>query len=574
MKRLILNKLVIISQKVEEARIIEFDERLTVITGDNPDGKTINRTGKSLVMKSIYHSLGTKLAKYTTNWSNLQISTLLNFTYDGKIYEIYREKDRFIIEEDGATYFFKNVSELREYFVDLFNFRIRMPIRKDDDVTYAYPGAIFMPFYIDQDKGWAGTWDSFNDIFTGKWKKEILLYHMGVRTPKYYDLLDEKVELELQKGENKRQESTVKIVVKKHVDKYKNYLDINVDLNVFEHEIAQLTNELSNQMNKRNTIKEEIVKCFNEMRELEELYTVAEKVYNELLKDIDYVENDITEETIICPICNTPHENSIQNRFHIYSELEDCENTMQQYFEERGKIEKKVQKQMEALKTLDEYISKINEILSRTRKSVTFKEIVVAEGSKSILEDLRKELTSLQAKTLEIDQRLKEIRNEQSAITRAGKHITEEYLKRLGMNLELLNVVDISEKDLEKFKTHFDSGGNDLPCAILAQIFTLYSVSSEFSKTVCAPIILDAIFQQEPAKDKIQTIWDFIIGEQPANSQMIVSTTEMHSREIKGKVITLTKEKSLLNSEDFLKEKDVIFKYKNQLLNFLKKDKQ
>ena len=64
MKRLILKKLVIISSKNEEARIIEFDDDLTIITGDNPNGKTINRTGKSLVMKAIYYSLGAKIKKY------------------------------------------------------------------------------------------------------------------------------------------------------------------------------------------------------------------------------------------------------------------------------------------------------------------------------------------------------------------------------------------------------------------------------------------------------------------------------------------------------------------------------
>lgn len=573
MKRLVLNKLVIISQKNEEARTIEFGERLTVITGENPDGTTINRTGKSLVMKSIYHSLGAKLAKYTANWSNLQISTILNFTYDGKDYEIYREKDRFILNDYEALSFFSNISELRQHFVDLFNFRIRMPIKKDDDVIYAYPGAIFMPFYIDQDKGWSGSWDSFNDIFNAKWKKEILLYHMGVRTPKYYDLLDEKVELELQKSEHIREESTLKTVVKKHVEKYQNYLDINVNLNDFEHEIAQLTHELSNQMNKRNEVKEELVQCFNEMREFDELYAVAEKVYNELLEDVDYVENDITDETIICPICSTPHENNILNRFHIYSEIEECENTMKQYFEERNKIEKRVQKQTQELNTLDDYISKINEILNRKRETITFKEVVVAEGSKSILDDLREELTTVQSKTRSIDERLKEIRKDQTAITKAGKHITDKYLEDLRIYLETLNVIDIDEKDLKKFKTHFDSGGNDLPCAILAQIFALYSASAKHSETVVAPIVLDAIFQQEPAKDKINTIWDFVLSDQPDNSQMIISTTEMHDREVKGKIIQLTQEKGLLTREGFLKESDNVSKYKNELLKFLKEKK-
>ncbi|WP_339216655.1 hypothetical protein [Ornithinibacillus sp. FSL M8-0202] len=571
MKRLVLKRLIIISQKYEEARTIEFGKRLTVITGENLEGTTINRTGKSLVMKSIYHSLGAKLTKYTSNWGNLQISTILSFSYDGNEYEIYRDNDRFILNEYGNLFFFSNISELRKRFVDLFNFRIRMPINRDnDDVIYAYPGAIFMPFYIDQDKGWSGSWDSFRDIFNAKWKKEILLYHMGVRTPEYYDLLDERVELEFQKTENNKEEVTLKTVLKKHIEKYNKYLDINLDLNEFEHEISQLTSELNKQMDKRNEIKEELVKCFNEMREFDELYAIAEKVYNELLKDMDYVENDLREETIICPICSTPHENSVLNRFHIYSEIEECENTMQQYFKERNKIEKRIQKQSQELKTLDDYISKIDEILNRKREAITFRDIIVSEGSKSILDDLKEELTNIQNDTNIIDYRLKEIRKEQSAITRAGKHITNKYLERLKNYLDILNVVDIDEADVKKFKTHFNSGGNDLPSAILAQIFALYSVSAEHSETVSAPIILDAIFQQEPAKEKINTIWDFVINYQPVKSQLVISTTELHNREIEGKIIHLTKERGLLTSEGFIKEKEKIIKYKNELLNFLK----
>ena len=65
--------------------------------------------------------------------------------------------------------------------IELFNFYLKMPIKKEDENSvYAYPGAIFMPFYIDQDKGWSGSWDSFADVFTGKWKQEILLYHMVI----------------------------------------------------------------------------------------------------------------------------------------------------------------------------------------------------------------------------------------------------------------------------------------------------------------------------------------------------------------------------------------------------------
>lgn len=181
MKRLILKKLVIISSKNEEARIIEFDDDLTIITGDNPNGKTINRTGKSLVMKAIYYSLGAKIKKYTTNWESLQIGTIVTFLYDGTLYELYRDKNTFILKKDDDIKFFASISELTQYYVELFNFYLKMPIKKEDENSvYAYPGAIFMPFYIDQDKGWSGSWDSFADVFTGKWKQEILLYHMVI----------------------------------------------------------------------------------------------------------------------------------------------------------------------------------------------------------------------------------------------------------------------------------------------------------------------------------------------------------------------------------------------------------
>lgn len=571
MKRLVLKKLVIISQKSEEAKVVEFDDKLTVITGENPEGVTINRTGKSVLMKSIYYSLGVKLKKYTSNWNSLQLSTIVFFNYDDKQYELYRSKERFILKCGDTINFFKNISQLREYFVELFNFKIRMPIKKDDTSTvYAYPGAIFMPFYIDQDKGWSGTWDSFSDIFNGQWKQEVLLYHMGIRTSKYYDLLEEKVDLELNNKENKRQETTLKILLKNHIKKYKGYLDINLDLNTFSEEIAQLTNELNIQMNKRNKIKEEMVNCFNELRDLEELFVVAEKVYNELLNDVDYVENYLPEDTVICPICGTTHENSIQNHFNMYSEIQECEETMQFYFEERSKIEKRVQKQMDELKELEDYINKINEILDRKREAVTFKDIVVAEGSKSILEDLRLELSQIQTNIEKIQKRLNDITTEQKGITRAGKHINDLYLDKLKINLEILNVTDIDSKDLKKFKTSFNSGGNDLPCAILAQIFTLYLISSRYSTTVSAPIVLDAIFQQEPAEEKINTIWDFIINNQPQDSQLIISTTEMHDKEVEGKVIQLTKEKGLLNREDYIAEKENIIFYKNELLNRLK----
>ena len=572
MKRLILKKLVIISSKNEEARIIEFDDDLTIITGDNPNGKTINRTGKSLVMKAIYYSLGAKIKKYTTNWESLQIGTIVTFLYDGTLYELYRDKNTFILKKDDDIKFFASISELTQYYVELFNFYLKMPIKKEDENSvYAYPGAIFMPFYIDQDKGWSGSWDSFADVFTGKWKQEILLYHMGVRTKEYYELLDEKIELENEQRENKRQLKTYETLIKSHTEKYGKYLDINVSAENFADDILCLTNELNAQLVKKNEIRNELINCFNEMKEIEEAYSVADSVYNELLKDADFVESELTDEEIICPICGTVHKNSVENKFHLYSEIEECEKVIQDYFVQREKIEKKIDKQSEELDSLSDYIDKINEILNRKREEVSFQEIVVAEGSRSILNDMQKEQKRLKNRYIFLDNRLMNITKEQTAISKKGSYIIKDYLTKLSIALQMLNVTDIDSKDLKKFKASFTSGGNDLPCAILAQIFTLYSVSVKHSKTVCAPIVMDAIFQQEPAEEKVNTIWDYVLNQQPEESQLILSTTSIHDRKIRGKVISFVKEKGLLTVDDYQAEKDKIMFYRDALLKELKK---
>lgn len=195
---------------------------------------------------------------------------------------------------------------------------------------------------------------------------------------------------------------------------------------------------------------------------------------------------------------------------------------------------------------------------------------MIAEGSKSILEDMQNERTRVNNRFLFINDRLKQITKEQSAITRKGNYIIKSYLEKLNVALSMLNVTDLDSKDLNGFKASFNSGGNDLPCAILAQIFTLYSVASMHSTTVCAPIVLDAIFQQEPAEEKINKIWEYVIGHQPLNSQLILSTTAIDHRTFEGKVIRLVKEKGLLQSQDYIEEKERIVWFKEKLLKELK----
>lgn len=75
--------------------------------------------------------MGAKLKKYTTNWDSLQISTIIIFLYDNQKYELYRNRESFILDDGNEVRFFASISELKKFYVDFFEFHIKMPVKKE-----------------------------------------------------------------------------------------------------------------------------------------------------------------------------------------------------------------------------------------------------------------------------------------------------------------------------------------------------------------------------------------------------------------------------------------------------------
>ncbi len=556
--------MIIISQRAQAARKIEFDSKFTVLTGDNPNGEVANRTGKSLVLKSLYFAFGAQLKKLTANWDNLDISTLVHFSFEDNNFVLYRNGNRFVLVNDrNEIKAFSSIDQLRRYQCDLFNFKIEYPVKENSENILAYPGAFFMPYYIDQDKGWSGDWNSFKDVFANKWKSEILLYHLGIRTPQYYQLLSEKTKLEIEQKDKKKQHELLTTLINRHINKYKDVLDVGISLESFAEEISDLMTELNQQVTKREELKKQIVAWLSELRELNELFDVAKKNRDELIKDADYVETDLTESAIICPLCGVAHLNNIENKFGLFNEIQICEETMENYFQKRDQIQGKISRKSSEIADINLNISNLELILNRKRETITFQEVVVSEGSKSVLRDMTEDRAQLLLAVEKNHQRLQEITNQQKQITKDGKSITDFYLSSLKNNLYLLDVIDINREELDTISLSFKSGGNDLPCAILAQVYAVANTAAKYSQTVLSPIVLDAIFQQEPAKNKMDKIWNFITEKQPLDTQLIISTTELHGKNVTGKVIRLLEEKELLKESEYNELRMEIDYYRN-----------
>lgn len=555
MKKIIIESLTIISQKELKARKIEFDPKITVLKSQRDDESSLNRTGKSLVLKSIYYAFGAELSRYTTNWEYLKLCTIIKLKLDGKKIEIFRNGNTFLVfDECRNSKKFYNIKDLKEFYVELFSFNIKLinSNSKKTKTSYLYPGAIFLPFYIDQDTGWNGDWKSFNDIkFYRNWKKEILLYHTGVKPKRYYEILEEQAEYDEKNKFNKIKLDTLESIFNEQLERNKDVLDINITLDEFVEEMHQLTNELNKQLNFKNNKREILSNLYNEKYEAEENYNNAVNALRNMESDMEYLNSNFSEEQIKCPVCGVAHNNDISNRFKMYQEIEQCKKFINDYLQKKESLQKSISEYEEELTQLNDEVEKINSILTRKRNGITFEEVLKSRGAKSLIDGIIDDITKLGVNIDIINGKLKAISREKTKITKEGRSIQEEYLRLLSVNLSELGVCDVKLTGKEKIGDMIKSGGSDLSRTVLAELYAYYHLIDKYSSAVICPMVIDTPLQQDQGSENVDLIFNFIIDKQPKDSQIIIATTETQDKEINGKVYNLLDSLSLLNEQDY-----------------------
>lgn len=565
MKRIIIKRLIIISQTEKKAKILDFDSKLNIFNSQKKDGSSFNRTGKSLALKSLVSAFGVKLKKTTKNWIELNICTIVNFTIDNVVYKLFRNQDMFIISYNGEEYVFPSIGKFRRKLIELVNFKIKLENNNKND--YMYPGAIFLPYYIDQDEGWNGEWNSFSDVFCSSWKNEILQYHMGIKTNRYYEIKENIDEIKRRIKMKKEKLDLYRSFYDNKIEKHKQYLSVNVKLNDFKNEIVELTSEINNQSKKKNELKVGLLKCINELEEENNIYVNAVDNLKELTKDIDFINIKLNSETLKCPTCGVIHKNNISNRFVLFKDIEKCNNAIKSYHKNKKNIENKIDIYEKEINNLNHYINSINHILNKKQKNIKFETVLKATGSWEMIKEIKTDINELNTNINLDTMDKKELQKEKNKISKEGKKVEEKYLELLKENIFKMQIGDINIADISKFKKKLECGGNDTPIAIIAQIYAIYSTAICNDSSCMTPIILDAIFQQEPAKLKKKEIWEFLIDRQPEQSQLFLSTTELDQYNTKdAKIFTFTNKKNLLNTKDFNKVEEEYKKINTKLL--------
>jgi hypothetical protein len=546
MKRLVLNEIMLMSKVEQKAKRVTFHPKLTIIKGNN-------HTGKSSLIKSIYNTFGARPDKMHKRWDNAEVTSVIKFSVDSERYTILRRKDFFAIYDGNnqlINTFQKITDELGPFLSELLNYKIKLTDKRNQLIPPP-PAYFLLPFYLDQDS-WEKALSSFGSLYQLKnWKKDMLLFYTGIKPNEYYLA---KGNIELIKEEIKKVESQLS-VSKNVLSKLNSQFEaqvIDVDINQFKKEIEEMLSNYQVFKDKGEILKKNVVDLNNEKSHITKQIQVLNKAIVELQKDYNYALS-IPEEEIDCPTCGAIYHNTFTERFAIAKDENRCQDLLVELQLQFLKVNEKIDGEYKKFQENNSELKRVQEILEYKQEQVKLKDIIQNEGKKELKQIMQTEIDSLKTDIIakesdikDLKDELKEYEDKKRKDTIEGKY--RDYMRNF---LDILDVQTVPAESYKKINSKIEETGSGSPRANLAYYFSLLHVMNEYSTSTFCPIIIDSPNQQDQDNQHLGQIYDFILDNQPKDSQLIMGVVDIGDREINGKTVEVHEPYHLLQKDEY-----------------------
>lgn len=549
MKKLTFKTLFLLSKKAQRARKIEFDPEVNVITGDND-------TGKSSLLKSLYHTFGASPINTPTNWDETSEISAVEFELDKSTYILLRHKTMFALFDKKKTLLGKYEGIGREsgigaVLADMFGFSIQMQ-DKSGKSRLLPPAYFFLPFCIDQDSGWHKLWESYAGLQQfSDYKTMMINYHIGILPKRYFDIKQRIDEISKDVEPIKLERNAVIEAQKRFKT---NDAIFDMDLNAFKQETQSLVLACQKLREKEEKYKSDLSELEKQSFMLKRQAEIAETARVELEKDHKYVLAQTSKGHIECPTCGTEFQNAITKRFKLVEDVEMCHRLVLDLCGQQKAVEGKISLLNEGCNQNQKELSELQSLLEAKNGEMTLKDIIGSESKKEVRRLLREDIERFGKIIEKLQMELDELKAERLNIQDKSRiqKINNSYSQKLRDFLTALDVSTVSQTQCEKPTSKLNTAGSDLPRALLAQYYSILHVMAEFSPDYLpCPLIVDSPLQQDPDYKNIKKIMQFVLEKRPKNCQLILGTVETHGLKYPGKTIELATKHRVLNDQDF-----------------------
>ncbi len=558
MSKLLFNKLYIFSSPDKTARVIEFAAGKTIITSSSIDGT--NR-GKSVIMKSLYHTMGAD-CNFDDKWDDNSKIYILNFTVDGNEFYIFRHSSLFKIFDADKNIIFKTLSrhELSERLNDIFHFAVKLPARQNSSsdlseedekvqrLEITPPAYNYLLYFVDQDGQRGSQFSSFRSLQQyPDFKINTLYYHFGTFDDDYYDLTIQQEKLIEQQKRIIRDNEMMQLMLDRV---YANINDVSYskDIEHLRRDVDRTKAQYNEIAQKLSEIRNKLVTLRNDKEEL--LLHISS--LSGLTKENDKQIQSLNDH--ICPLCSSCLDNPLPLRIKRYNTGDDIILLSGELQIDVQRIERNIAKQ-EIEYT--EWLSKLNEYESAFNlHSSEINDVLRHKGYIEIKEKMSDDLHALREQAEQIEARLKDINKKLQKYNDAKKKINTRYYELMLADKNRFELDGIAPKTFENIKKSFSSGGSNNPIATIVWYANLLKLKHEFNPdAIDFPVVLDSPNNAETDQEKKNQVYQYIC-ERVTDNQLIVSGIGFLDMQIQDvefdKVIELNNPKySLLLEKDY-----------------------
>lgn len=557
MNSLLIEKLYIFSATEKKGKVVDFKPGKNIITSSKTNG---NRRGKSIILKSIYHSLGADCI-FDKKWLEEPKVYITKFFVLENEYYIYRSDRLFKVFSKEFNLLFSTMDrkELSEFFYRLHNFIIELPSRNNDKLVIAPPAYSYVLNFLDQDKIDGSNFKSFDYLTEFSDYKENLLYsHFGVFNKEYYEDVKTKEQIS-EKIANIQNEKILLDSLMKELEKKIGKHDYSINMTNLEIEVNKTQKEYEE-------ISEQLAKTKNKIIELKNNYYDLTITIAELKLSIKNNKNKIKESKAhICPECKSEIKMNIESYIEASNSTEDFILLSNDLEKDMNTLEKNLKKEEEnysrLLTLLEKYKKKLNS--NSTEISNSLKHQGYIELKNSLITDWNKKDEEYIKETKQIEIYIEKIKK----YSETKKKINERYTELINIGKIKFNLKEIGEeKDFSNIKNPIRIGGSNAPIGTVLWLTSLLKIKNEFNPTAIKfPLVLDSPNNREFDDEKRMELFEYLFSSVDSETQLIVSTLGFDTEDYKSysfqNIIKLTNNKyELLNFEDYQSNEDLLIR--------------
>lgn len=544
MKKLRFKEISFLSYSSRKARRISLDSDIVIIKGDTD-------TGKSCISKSLFSALGTSIKSIPETWKNDNIVVLLKFTVDDiNFTALHIGKDYYIFNPDGTQRTLTDsLAKQGKAISSLLD--IHLPKIEINGIKQTfYSDYLFMPFYIDQDDGWAQPWTSFSRCGSSTLRANTLLLHTGVVSDEYFSFkvqLDnaikslDKINIDL--AANKRLCESMK----KRLVKFK----LSLNENDFNEEIANFIKKIS----------ELKIAQKNKLTELKELYNrksyltfCIEQLHNnikEIDKDFNYAM--IQEDVITCPMCDSKVNNDFLGKLEMRDDIVKCKDLIIQNESELKDINLKIENAEYSNKEIRDKLIEISQLMQIKKDKSSLDDYLNSKLENYFDGIMGEENNKLQAEKVKYQQEIEKLK---AKVNDEGKKERKKMIENDFGNLVLKYTtkmkVRLNPEKKISLSTNISVTGTKVPRTIVAYTYAFIDIMCKYCGPVLCPIVVDEMRQRGLRDKDEETMFSFLVENKPKDAQLIVATSsDLQLNDENIKVVELHNPNKLLVVDEF-----------------------